>query len=198
MLESRNKQHHSSIESLLYGKFSTQLDPVNYSGSMTITQNLSVDEIEQGFSHSIDLAYNEIKNSLTVLERKLFDVISKIENHIDDLSGVGGSLKEPNPAVRENFHFALKTFASRFFKRSLGVRIGFYNQCDELIEFNSHIGIEDEQKTLKKTFSSLINNGRSFNGSLITTFGQPLLQKKEMQFMFAIKLNKYFTLQAIR
>jgi hypothetical protein len=161
----------STISTMLNGPLSESLDPVGYDGSKAINEaeTICMDEVEDLFSHSISLGRKKINRYLIGPEKLLFDFLE----HGEDFLEAAGSIKKNNTQVAKRVHSAIRVFAARLFKRSIGVRKCIYQHADEIALYKQTLHNPQEMVRLRRTFEKLINRGSSFQASLVTTFGQP-------------------------
>ncbi|WP_319757956.1 hypothetical protein [uncultured Sphaerochaeta sp.] len=161
----------STISTLLYGSFGEALDPVQYSGEKPINKDntMLIHDAEELFSHSVSLGLERVEDVLIGPERILFQFLKQGEDFLDRTDSSG----KLNVAVVKEVHSALKIFAVRLYKRSIGVRFGIYQNCDEISLYKQIQNNTHEMAHLKRSFEKLLNQGSHFHASLVTTFGQP-------------------------
>jgi hypothetical protein len=161
----------STISTMLNGPLGESLDPVGYNGSKAINEagTICMDEVEDLFSHSITLGRKTINRYLVGPEKLLFDFLE----HGEDFLEAAGSIKKNNTEVAKKIRSAMRIFAARLFKRSIGVRTGICQHADEIALFKQTLSNPQEMVRLRRAFEKLINRGSSFQASLVTTFGQP-------------------------
>jgi hypothetical protein len=161
----------STISTMLNGPLGESLDPVGYNGSKAINEagDICMDEVEDLFSHSVSLGLKKINRYLVGPEKILFNFLE----HGEDFLEAAGSIKKNNTQVAKRMHSAMRIFAARLFKRSIGVRKGIYQYADEIALYKQTLHNPQEMVRLRRAFEKLINHGSSFQASLVTTFGQP-------------------------
>ena len=160
-----------TISTMLNGLLGESLDPVGYNGSKAINEagTICMDEVEDLFSHSISLGRKTINRYLVGPEKLLFDFLEQGEDFLE----ASESMKKNNAQVAKRVHSAMKVFAARLFKRSIGTRKGIYQHAEEIALYNKTLHNPQEMVRLRRAFEKLINRGSSFQASLVTTFGQP-------------------------
>ncbi len=170
-LSQRVPDNTSTISTMLNGPLGESLDPVGYNGSKAINEagDICMDEVEDLFSHSISLGRKKINRYLVGPEKLLFDFLE----HGEDFLEAAGSIKKNNTQAAKRVHSAMRVFAARLFKRSIGVRKGIYQHADEIALYKQTLHNPQEMVRLRRAFEKLINRGSSFQASLVTTFGQP-------------------------
>lgn len=161
----------STISAMLNGQLGESLDPVGYNGSKAINEagTICMDEVEDLFSHSISLGRKKISRYLNGPEKLLFDFLE----HGEDFLEASESLKKNNTKTAKRVHSAMRVFAARLFKRSIGVKKGIYQYAEEIALYKQTLHNPQEMVKLRRSFEKLINRESSFQASLVTTFGQP-------------------------
>ena len=161
----------TTISTMLYGPFGEALDPIGYNGERYVDKGktLSVNDVEELFSHSISLGLNSINQYLVGPEILLFNFLRQGELFLEQSE----SSSKQNVSIIKEIHSTMKIFSIRLFKRSIGVRFGIYQNCDELSLYRQTLHNTKEMIKLKRVFEKLINRDSLFQASLITTFGQP-------------------------
>jgi hypothetical protein len=161
----------STISTMLNGPLGKSLDPVGYNGSKAINEagTICMDEVEDLFSHSISLGRKKINRYLVGPEKLLFDFLE----HGEDFLEASESMKKNNTQAAKRVHSAMRIFAARLFKRSIGVRKRIYQYAEEIALYKRTLHNPQEMVRLRRAFEKLINRGSSFQASLVTTFGQP-------------------------
>jgi hypothetical protein len=170
-LSAREVDNSSTISELLNGAFSDALDPVGYTGNLPINESSSITlaEAEEAFSHSIGLGFEYISRYLNGPEKLLFKNLKFAEVFVETPEAFNKS----NYQTAKEVHNALKIFAARVVKRSIGVRKGIYQCVDEVELYKKTLNNSIELGKLRRVFEKLINRDSTFQASLITTFGQP-------------------------
>ena len=165
------------IPNLILHKFSSHLDPAAMSCGQTIhktaTTQVSVFDLEDRFSLSIEDGAALIKGAIHPLEEKILEDLSTAERSLGELKRTGNSAKSA-----ATLQASIKRFASRLVKRSLGTRLGICNN-KELFESYSNIVASDEQalNNARKGLKKILNgNKNKFHAELTTTFGQRVAQ----------------------
>ena len=127
-----------------------------------------------------------MKIYLSPSEEKLFDFLKRAEKFLDN----SDLWTTNNAAFGNEVRNTLRNFSLRIFKRSYGVKNSMFRHCDELVSFKRIIDDQAELKALEKSFSRLINTEtRSFEASLITTFGQPEPPKDKNALIIGDKIS---------
>ena len=167
----RAPDNSSTVSTMLNGVIGEALDPVGYNGNRPINGSgtILMDHVEECFSHSVALGLRTISRYLIGQEKLLFKYLEQGEKFLEDT----GALNKSNLPVAKAVHASMKIFASRTFKRSIGVRHSIYQHVDKVALYKQTLHNPQELGRLKRVFEKLINRDSSFQASLVTTFGQP-------------------------
>jgi hypothetical protein len=165
------------IPKLICTKFSKHIDPGLMSSELIINgtneNRISVSDLEDRFSLSIQDGSNLVKGLIHPLEDEILSSLVIAENSLGELKRAGKTAKSA-----ATLQATLKRFASRLAKRSLGSNFGVC--CNkELFESYSKIVASDEQaiNIARKGLKKILNgNANKFQAELTTTFGQPVAQ----------------------
>lgn len=128
-------------------------------------------DVDARFSQSILEGHEQCRRLLHPLEN---DVLKRLMETDEKLSSP--NIRLLRPAVAKRLQNLVRDFASRFVRRSLGVRYGIV--CDQatLVDFQ-HVVERNPQLVHKavKQVEGLLNEGERFIVTLNSTFGEPVL-----------------------
>lgn len=168
----------SDIGEILEGPFSDWLDPALASDREEILRKSSgevytTSGIEEFFSLSVNDGLDVTKSQLAPLERDLLALLAKADEELVD----------ENFPRNDSHHVrllqgAVRQFAARLAKRSLGTRLGV---SQHLSKFKDYAGIIDEGRdsaSVRRQMTRLLHEADNcFAASLVTTFGQPVARR---------------------
>ncbi|MFZ6040512.1 hypothetical protein ACOV11_08335 [Vibrio natriegens] len=175
-------QEHNAISELLKTGFSGLLDPALLHGEQVLfsTQSkewkgdVSANLIEDRFSLSVNHGLDLVKRHLCQAERDLLQELGKADEALQEHHY---PRKHCNHA--KLLQSSIRQFASRFAKRSLGVKYGITKNHKQFLDYARLHDDASQDKQLKKRVKNLVNNnGKFFKIPLSTTFGQPIAHRE--------------------
>jgi len=169
-----------TIKIILSEGFSEDLDPALLSGNTVIferTENnkkisVTANDIDERFSMSIKDGYELVKRRISEIEKLLLKNLVLADEFLMEHNH--SPLLNKQVKVLQG---AIRKFASRLVKRSLGVNLGL---CKNVASFEDYANFHDSNFQAKKTvqkIKKLINNNGYFTVPLSTTFGQPVAHR---------------------
>lgn len=161
----------TEIGRLLGENFCRTLDPANTRRELVIRDGLTVGQIEDAYTTSINRGLELTREYLAKVELLLVDLLSRADEACEP-SGMSPLLHAK--ARRVQWH--LRALASRFVKRSLAGGSGICRDYAFLGHYQALLDdTGDSARRLKRSFEHLLSDGQTgLSVPLSTTFGQPL------------------------
>lgn len=167
----------ATIESLLESQVEL-LDPAMASPDIEVAvsarSRVKLGELDTRFSRSITGGIEFIRK-YQVLAKYEINLLRKLERADNLLSSSG--IRRKNPAAASRVQRVLRDFACRFVRRSICTRASVVADIEILESFQKVVEDDDKGQRLFEVAAQvkdLLNNGKDFEVSLATTFGQPL------------------------
>ncbi|KVP29751.1 hypothetical protein [Burkholderia ubonensis] len=167
----------ATIESLLESQVDL-LDPAMASPDIEVAvsgrSKVKLGELDTRFSRSITGGIDFIRK-YQVLAKYEINLLRKLERADNLLSS--SVTRRRNPAAASRIQRILRDFACRLVRRSICTRSSIVADVEILESFQKVVEDDDKGQRLFEVATQvkdLLNNGKDFEVSLATTFGQPL------------------------
>lgn len=174
----------TNIGQLLGKEFCQTLDPANTRRELVLQEEMTIGQVEDAFTTSINRGLELTREYLTEIE---FSVLSSLLK-ADEACDADDALSSLHSSKIKQVQWNLRAMASRLVKRSLGGRAGVCRDQKFLEDYQSLLdGTGDSRKHLRRSFKNLLSNGinEKLTVPLSTTFGQPAHSKQGEVRLFA-------------
>ena len=173
------EREHNAISDLLSGDFSNYLDPALMHGELELFDDkqtdeaVTVNELEEHFSLSIEDGMNLVYSRLTTIERKLLKQLISTDESLHGYAHPAKASKHTRL-----LQSSLRQFAARLVKRSLGLRYGVCKDSGLFIDYAELYQDDSRYEDVEDLVEQLVNEDRRFfKIPLSTTFGQPVAHR---------------------
>lgn len=167
------------VPKLVRESFCPAIDPALATGNLVLSNErgtaspLTVDNVEEMFSLSVSDGKNLVQKRIEALEQ---DVLNRLE--LADAALLDDKFPRNRTRQARLLQGALRQFAARLVKRSLGSKIGTSREKIRFEGYQNAILGGEELKSARKQLRKLLHeHDNSFRAALATTFGQPIAER---------------------